>query len=106
MGTIYKQVVKKEDFPLEKIDNNMTIIFRTDSVINDDIFKQVFDNTNVRAQPLESGDTFYIFSSEPVKIGNKFKDYPATILNVFYNPKKWWQFWKRKKQIGYIVQWN
>ena len=65
-----------------------------------------YPNNNVHVQPLKSGDVIFIFSQEPVKIGNQYKNYPAFISRIIYEPKKWWQFWKRKKQFGYEVTWK
>lgn len=60
----------------------------------------------VRARKCTSGDVFYIVDKENiVKVGDKFKDCPAVIVEVCYAPRKWWQFWKRKKQVGYFVRW-
>ena len=75
---IYKQVIKAADYP----DDNKVLI------------------------PLSSGDTIVIHDTKPVKIGDKYKKYPAKIHHIFYEPKKWWQFWKKKKQLGYIVKWE
>lgn len=60
----------------------------------------------VHARELTSGDELYIGDKDNiVKVGDKFKDYTAVIAAVYYEPKKWWQFWKRKKQVGYRVRW-
>lgn len=60
----------------------------------------------IRVYKCTSGDELYIDDKENiVKVGDKFRDYPAVIAEVYYEPKKWWQFWKRKKQVGYRVRW-
>lgn len=60
----------------------------------------------VRVHKLSSGDEIYVGAADNiVHVGDKFKDYPAIVTEVYYAPKKWWQFWKRKKQIGYSVRW-
>lgn len=65
-----------------------------------------YPNGVFRARKLTSGDELYVGDEENiVKVGDKFKDYPAVISEVYYEPKKWWQFWKRKKQVGYRVRW-
>lgn len=56
--------------------------------------------------PLTSGDTLCICDSKPVKIGDKYKNCPAKVIKIFYEPKKWWQIFKKKKQLGYIVKWT
>lgn len=65
-----------------------------------------YPSDTIRTHKLTSGDEFYIGDKNNiVKPGDKFKSYPAVITEVYYEPKKWWQFWKRKKQIGYRVRW-
>lgn len=60
----------------------------------------------VRAHKLSSGDELYVGDMDNiVHVGDKFKGYPAIVAEVYYTPKKWWQFWKRRKQIGYSVRW-
>ena len=79
-----------------------------------DIYKDIFKtemktseypNGTIRTRKLTLGDILYIADCNTVKIGGKFKDYPAIINQIYYEPKKWWQFWKHKKQIGYSVRW-
>lgn len=41
-----------------------------------------------------------------VKIGDQYEEYPAVISHIVYAPKKWWKFWEKKKQLGYIVTWE
>lgn len=82
MKTMYKTVVKAEDFHGD------------------------FDDKTVRAVPLQTGDSIFIASSNPVKVGDKYDDYPAIIAQVYYEPKRWWEFWKKKKQLGYRVEWE
>ena len=56
---------------------------------------------------LEQGDQFVIRDNgENYKIGARVKDYPATVHKILYHPKKWWQFWKRKRPFAYIVVWK
>lgn len=75
------------------------------------IYKQVieaasFPNNLTKLTNLKNGDSFFIRDTNTVKIGDNYKKYPARIVQIFYEPKKWWQFWKRKKQLGYIVKWE
>ncbi len=78
MDTPYKIVIKADDYP-ESAD---------------------------RVMPLGKGDSIFITSSEPVHVGDTYKNYNALISEIFYTPKKWWQFWKKKEQLGYQVTWN
>lgn len=76
MNEIYKVVIKAEDYP-----------------------------RGARVVKLEKGDSFYLVGSRNVKVGDKYKDYPAIISRIDYEPKKWWQFWKKKKMIGCLILW-
>ena len=58
-----------------------------------------------RVVSLSTGDTFYIMSDTPVKIGDQYKNQNAIISQITYMPKKWWRFWEKKKQIGFMVKW-
>lgn len=58
---------------------------------------------------LNRGDSFAVVKTlgdETVKVGDQYKNYPAIITEIIYEPKKWWQFWKKPKQLGYIVEWR
>jgi len=58
---------------------------------------------------LNRGDSFAVVKTlgdETVKVGDQYKDFPAVITEIIYEPKKWWQFWKKKNRLGYIVEWR
>lgn len=39
------------------------------------------------------------------KVGDSYKNLSnAYIERIIYNPKKWWQFWKKKRAIAAIVR--
>lgn len=65
-----------------------------------------YPTSNVRAIPLSKGDTLYIMSEISVRLGDYYKDTNGVITQILYEPKKWWKFWIKKKQIGYMVQWQ
>lgn len=65
-----------------------------------------YPNTPLTVRSLSTGDTFFIKDASPVRVGDWYRDYPAKVHQVFYESKKWWQFWKKKKQIGYLVRWQ
>lgn len=74
-----------------------------------DIYKVECDaiSTRPRFYQLQSGDSFVIMDKENiVKPGDQYKSFPAFVSNVIYAPKKWWQFWKTKRQLGYVVVWK
>lgn len=65
-----------------------------------------YPNGTIKVRELTSGDVLYISNTgKDVKLGDKFMNYPAVVSEIYYEPKKWWQFWKPKKQIGYSVKW-
>jgi len=65
-----------------------------------------YPNGTIRVRELTSGDVIYVSNTgKDVKLGDKFMNYPAVVSEIYYEPKKWWQFWKPKKQIGYSVKW-
>lgn len=64
------------------------------------------DHPNIaRAVKLQKGDSFYLSGSLNVKVGDKYETYPAVVSHVYYKPKKWWQFWKKKEMIGCQILW-
>ncbi len=64
-------------------------------------------NATPKFHKLSSGDAFVIRDEiNPVKVGEQYKEYPAFISSIVYAPKRWWQFWKKKKQLGYVVKWK
>jgi hypothetical protein len=76
MNEIYKVVIKAEDYP-----------------------------NCARAVKLEKGDSFILAGSRNVKVGDKYENYPAIISHIYYKPKKWWQFWKKKEMLGCQILW-
>lgn len=56
----------------------------------------------------ESGTTIFIRVRDnetfSYKFGDDYKDYPALVDRIIYSPKKWWQFWEKKKVIGVILK--
>lgn len=43
------------------------------------------------------------YNGETYKLGDKYKDFNAIISGIDYEPKSWWQFWKKKKILGYRI---
>jgi len=57
---------------------------------------------------LNRGDSFAVVKTlddENVKVGDQYKDYPAIITEIIYEPRKWWQFWAKPNCLGYVVEW-
>lgn len=63
-----------------------------------------YPTTPVRLMHCQLGVTLFIRSAEKVSIGNKYKDSQFTISEIIFKPKKWWQFQKKKRQLGYIIK--
>lgn len=65
-----------------------------------------YPDGKIKTHKLDSGDVLYIpNTNKDVRVGDKFMDYSAVVIKICYAPKKWWQFWKTKKQIGCYVRW-
>lgn len=65
-----------------------------------------YPNQTARCVRLRAGDQFTVSyqQGENFKPGQKYRDFDNFIVcRVIYTPKKWWQFWKRRKVIGYTV---
>ena len=60
-------------------------------------------NGKTVVRKLQKGDSFFIASKERVRIGDSYSVPCAIITEIFYEPRKWWQFWKKKKQLGFMV---
>lgn len=63
-------------------------------------------NHAARCARLHTGDKFTVLyqQGENFKLGQKYQGFDNLIVErVIYAPKKWWQFWKRRKVIGYTV---
>ena len=43
------------------------------------------------------------YDGDAYKLGDKYKDFNAIISCVYYEPKQWWKFWKKKKIFGYEI---
>lgn len=77
MRNIYKVVIKAEDYP-----------YSQPKVIT-----------------LQKGDTVFISDKYEGKVGDKYKNYPAIVSHIYYTPRKWYQFWKKKEPFGIQVTW-
>ena len=61
--------------------------------------------TEARLYRVARGDRIFLYSDEEVKVSETYKNYPAIVTKIVYSPKKWWQFWKKKKQVGFQILW-
>lgn len=59
----------------------------------------------LRCVTLKSGDEVYIKSRTAPPLGSKWRDRNAIVIKIDYAPKKWWQFWKKKTVLGYVIRW-
>lgn len=59
---------------------------------------------NARVALISSGDVLRIgYDGDTYKLGDKYKDFNAIISRIYYEPKPWWKFWKKKKIFGYEI---
>lgn len=54
---------------------------------------------------ITKGTVFTVRAKGDEKVGQQFEQFPAVIIKVIYEPKRWWQFWKRKKPFILHVEW-
>ena len=61
-------------------------------------------NKLVRCRELKWGDTFVVTADS--HLVQMFDDNPHSdyeIIEIHYKPKKWWQFWKKKIPLFYVI---
>ena len=82
MGEVYKMVTNADDYPIYQ----------------------------PRVVGLEHGDCIFILAQEDMpryKVGDYYDKYPDFVVTqIYYNPKKWWQFWKKKIILGYKMMYS
>lgn len=65
-----------------------------------------YPNTPPRCVKVEKGDVIFISNTdgeEVFKSGDMYKDYNAIVSKVYKDTKRWWQFWKKEKVLGYEI---
>lgn len=74
-----------------------------------EVYKVISDASKypngVRVCKLELGDSFYVrLTDKQYIVGEEYEQYPGfTVTKIFYEPKKWWQIWKKRKAFGCVV---
>ena len=96
MRDVYKVEISAKDCPITGC-SDLTIDFN-----------KPIDTTeivgNARVALISSGDVLRIgYDGDTYKLGDKYKDFNAIISGVYYESKSWWQFWKKKKILGYRI---
>ena len=96
MRDVYKVEISAKDYPITGC-SDLTIDFN-----------KPIDTTeiveNARVALISSGDVIWMsYNGEIYNIGDKYKDFNAIISGVYYESKSWWQFWKKKKILGYRI---
>lgn len=71
--------------------------------------KDQFPNNKIKTYPLEKGDAIFLSGAgmgEIYSVGHKIKkfDTEGIVSKVYKEPKKWWQFWKKTKILGYKIE--
>ena len=63
-----------------------------------------YPGKHIRAVPLSTGDVLYIKDKSPVKVGDIYNDDKRFVISeIYHTPRKWFEFWKKKEQVGYKV---
>ena len=62
----------------------------------------------VHIRPIKTGDILYVLPDkrDPVfSVGDIYPKYNNHFIvhKAFYEPKHWWEFWKKKVPIGYVI---
>lgn len=82
MIQLYKAITKAEDYPEQR----------------------------ARVVPIGKGDSFYItanaYKNKQLKLGDPYFNQNGIVVEIYYVPKKWWMFWKRKVVMGYRIEWT
>ena len=96
MRDVYKVEISAKDCPITGC-SDLTIDFNkpidTTAIVE-----------NARVALISSGDVLRIgYDGDTYKLGDKYKDFNAIISGIDYEPKSWWQFWKKKKIFGYEI---
>lgn len=62
-------------------------------------------NDMVRARKIQAGDSFLVsYIGKTYHVGERYEDHDnLCIQKIWYSPRKWWQFWKKRKILGYTV---
>ena len=77
----------------------------------EDVYKIVTDTSSYvnplhRCVKVAKGDMIFIShidGEEIFRAGAMYKNYNAMVSKVFKEPKRWWQFWKKPKVLGYNI---
>lgn len=71
-----------------------------------------YPSSNIfRIQPMRNGDVLYVFPDENDPVFSAGDIYPKynkhfVVYKAFYEPKHWWQFWKKKVLVGYVLMYK
>lgn len=66
-----------------------------------------YPNGPCRIIPFEDGDSIFVpFKGIGYKLGDRYLECgmtPCYVSKIYYDKHYWWQFWKKKKIIGYNI---
>lgn len=64
-----------------------------------------YPNDLLRGVRLSKGDSIVVLHTDKNwAVGEQYDGFENLIVTkILHEPKKWWQFWKRKRTIGYEV---
>lgn len=76
------------------------MVYEADSYPND-----------VQAVPLRRGDTILMRATpnDPAyQVGDLYQvgSYRFDVDRIYYEPRRWWQFWKKKRALGYLLRYQ
>lgn len=96
-----KMELHADEFTCDKNSAEDLVFYVDDALTIDDIAYKM----KTRICEVTKGDQIFIsFSGRVYKLGEKHDFWDGAIISrIYYEPRKWWQFWKQKKILGYIV---
>lgn len=65
----------------------------------------------VQAVPLQQGETIWMraTSNDPAyRVGDLYQvgSCRFDVSQIYYEPRRWWQFWKKKRPLGYLLRYQ
>lgn len=75
------------------------------------VYKADSDSNNVQVVPLQKGDTVWMRAtsdSPGYQVGDGYQvgGQRFEVSRIYYTPRHWWQFWKKKKLVGYLLRYT
>lgn len=88
--------------------------FEYGDIENDTVFRVLYNEGNaensctVSARELKDGDSFIIsYIDKTYQVGERYEGHDnLRVQKVWYSPRRWWQFWRKRDILGYTVEYT